>query len=570
MNLDYLCMGCMREKKEWTPVCPFCGYDGVNTANKENQLPTWTLLNNSYLIGKSLGEGGFGTTYLSFDINLHKKMVIKEFFLDGYAYRVPGDLNVYTYQDQRGDMFVKQKNKFVEEARILAQIDEQPGIVKVISYFEANRTAYIAMEFIEGQSLKNYVAANGGRLAPDYAIDLLKPVIAALAAVHQKGVVHRDISPDNIMLDRSGRLKLIDFGAAKDRSGNLSADKVFKPAYSPPEQMLVDGIIGAYSDVYALCASIYRIITGLRVPPATERLKQDTLVSPSAMGIAINPIYESAILRGLTLDASKRIKNATDLYYFLYVYSNETGASDNGIKKKIEESSTEVIMDKMRRQSRARNNKIMAAIAISVIIVLGCMIIAFNHFFKGEDEYKDKTTTSDVTEDRDGAGHDINNDVHLQDEGDNAGNYEGDDAAGVTTLQEELYRFIEEGNQNPKMEIDREYEKVVSDLVNKAAGNKVKDKYEAVDNINSIIYSSNISSYVGAGYQAIVFTGNTSVKTVYDYFNQEIAKLNEQYKKDNPGSQDLNMADLHNCSAVGVAVVADDAGIYYWMVMYRY
>ncbi|MBP3621682.1 MAG: serine/threonine protein kinase [Lachnospiraceae bacterium] len=240
-----------------------------------NKLPEGLLLNKTYSVGACLGEGGFGITYLGFDVNLEKKVAIKEFFLSGYCDRTAGTYEVVPKDGAKGQTFCREKARFVEEARILAKIDEHPGIVKVLTYFEENGTAYIIMEFIEGRSLKSYINERGGWLPVTETLELMEPIIKALAAVHDKGIVHRDISPDNIMLTTSGRVKLIDFGAAKSKEMDLNSNRVFKKSYSPIEQCERDGEIGTYSDIYAICATIYQIITGTKPPSALERKKEN-------------------------------------------------------------------------------------------------------------------------------------------------------------------------------------------------------------------------------------------------------------------------------------------------------
>ena len=258
-----------------------------------HQLPSGTYLEqNKYYIERVLGDGGFGITYLGYDVKLQRKVAIKEFYMRGYCYRNPGDPNVYTEAGEKRENFEKMKRQYIEEGRVLAALGEQPGVVNVYTFIEENNTAYLVMDFVEGQSLDAYVKGRGGRLSVSETLAIMRPVIRALAGVHKRGVIHRDISPDNIMITHDRKVKLIDFGAAR-MYGNYNYLRVQKGGYSPIEQVTPGAQIGPYSDVYALCATMYTCMTGVKVPHAVERAKQDRLVPPSAMGLVIAPQVET-------------------------------------------------------------------------------------------------------------------------------------------------------------------------------------------------------------------------------------------------------------------------------------
>ncbi len=375
MNINNLCMGCMQEKSEQGGTCPYCGYDENRHGNKAHQLPIWTILKGAYAVGRALGDGGFGITYIGFDLNLQKKVAIKEFYPEGFCLRAADGKNVVALEGEKGAFFSQEKQRFVEEARILAQIDEQPGVVKVNQYFQENNTAYIVMEFLEGKTLMSILKENNYQLDTVYVLELIKPVVRALANIHDKGVVHKDISPDNVMILSDGRAKLIDFGAAKDKQTGADEVRVYKESYSPLEQRDINGEIGTYSDVYALCATIYRCITGRKVPSPIARMNGEVLYSPSQYGIQIEPLVEAAIMNGLEIDIDERIKNASDLYYFLYLYGKEHNASFDGMQRKIRESSTKTIMDKLAAEKRSDKRKKMIAFLAAVLLIMGMVVI---------------------------------------------------------------------------------------------------------------------------------------------------------------------------------------------------
>ena len=173
-----------------------------------HQLPSGTYLEqNKYYIERVLGDGGFGITYLGYDVKLQRKVAIKEFYMRGYCYRNPGDPNVYTEAGEKRENFEKMKQQYIEEGRVLAALGEQPGVVNVYTFIEENNTAYLVMDFVEGQSLDAYVKGRGGRLSVSETLAIMRPVIRALAGVHKRGVIHRDISPDNIMITHDRKVK---------------------------------------------------------------------------------------------------------------------------------------------------------------------------------------------------------------------------------------------------------------------------------------------------------------------------------------------------------------------------
>lgn len=292
-----------------------------------HQLPSGTYLEqNKYYIERVLGDGGFGITYLGYDVKLQRKVAIKEFYMRGYCYRNPGDPNVYTQTGEKRENFEKMKRQYIEEGRVLAALGEQPGVVNVYTFIEENNTAYLVMDYVEGQSLDAYVKGRGGRLSVSETLAIMRPVIRALAGVHKRGVIHRDISPDNIMITHDRKVKLIDFGAAR-MYGNYNYLRVQKGGYSPIEQVTPGAQIGPYSDVYALCATMYTCMTGVKVPHAVERAKQDRLVPPSAMGLVIAPQEEAVLMQGLAIDPAQRYANAEQLYQALYETSMEQTGS---------------------------------------------------------------------------------------------------------------------------------------------------------------------------------------------------------------------------------------------------
>ena len=290
-----------------------------------------TRLIGHYTIEGVLGQGGFGITYLGTDELHEKKVAIKEFFPQGIVTRnIEYQDNVTVTFVGEKDNYEKGKERFLKEARTMAKFSKDEGIVKALDFFEINNTAYIVMEYLEGVTLKQYLRENQ-RIAPEDLIELLVPLIESLDEIHSQGMIHRDISPDNIMVLPDGRIKLMDFGAARDYTefGEKSLSIVLKPGYAPPEQYQTHGIQGPWTDIYALCATMYKCITGENPPDAIERVMDDSLKKISEFGIAIPPQEEEAIIKGMSVSAKDRYQDIKDFCEDLYGAYEETPASEN-------------------------------------------------------------------------------------------------------------------------------------------------------------------------------------------------------------------------------------------------
>ena len=315
-----------------------------------------TRLIGRYTIEKVLGQGGFGITYLGMD-ELHEKPVaIKEFFPQGIVTR-----NI-EYQDTVTVTFVgekenyeKGKERFLKEARTMAKFSKDEGIVKALDFFEINNTAYIVMEYLEGITLKQYLRENQ-RIAPEDLIELLVPLIESLDEIHSQGMIHRDISPDNIMVLPDGRIKLMDFGAARDYTdfGEKSLSIVLKPGYAPPEQYQTHGVQGPWTDIYALCATMYKCITGENPPDAIERVMDDSLKKISEFGIVIPPQEEAAIIKGMSVSAKDRYQDIKGLCEDLYGGYEETSVSENKESEIKIETGSEIKVTEIAEQQKSQ------------------------------------------------------------------------------------------------------------------------------------------------------------------------------------------------------------------------
>lgn len=280
-----------------------------------HQLPRGTVLNGRYTVGEVLGQGGFGITYAAQDLVLNVRVAIKEYYPTGYVNRDSSQsYEVVLVNDKERDFVEKGRERFLEEARALAKFQNLPGVVGVQSYFEQNGTAYIAMEYLEGTDLRRYLDNNLPFDADDI-FQRMQPVMDALEQIHAAGMLHRDISPDNIMLLSDGSLKLTDFGAARliDYDEPRTVSIVLKPGYTPEEQYLPKGKLGPWTDIYALCATLYRCITGAAPEEALQRAYEDEIEWPSELGFEIAPEQEAVLKKGMATRPENRFQTVAQM-----------------------------------------------------------------------------------------------------------------------------------------------------------------------------------------------------------------------------------------------------------------
>lgn len=305
------CFGCMESYDDSMQKCPHCGYEEATMSQESFQLRPGLTLKGHYLLGKVLGYGGFGTTYLAWDETMRRTVAIKEYLPTVFATRGTERTMVTVYAGAKAEQFEKGRKQFLEEARKLARFTGHDSIVGVYDFFEENGTAYIVMEYLDGETLTEYLRRER-RMTFEAALRVMVPVLKALQEVHKEGIIHRDIAPDNIRITKDGKVKLLDFGAAREASINHShsLSVIYKPGYAPEEQYQSRGEQGPWTDVYALAATFYRMITGTKPAPALERLVSDTLVPPSELGVRISKNQETALLNALNVRKENRTQSA--------------------------------------------------------------------------------------------------------------------------------------------------------------------------------------------------------------------------------------------------------------------
>lgn len=329
------CLNCMKEFDEQYGVCPHCGHIPGKEPKEAYQLCQGVLLAGRYVIGTAVGVGGFGITYKAWDNTLQKMIAIKEYYpsANGIVNRTPGQSQVIVYSGERALAYNNGKIRFLAEARNMAKYNTHPNIVHVYDFFEENGTAYIAMEFLEGVSYKDFIASNGGRVEVAVALEVTLSVLDALKEIHRTGIIHRDVSPDNVFICQGGVIKLIDFGAARFSTGEeeKTLSIILKPGYAPPEQYRSRGRQGPWTDIYAVGAMFYRAVTGMKPEESVNRLVQDHVEPPSQINPDIPEYISNSIMRAMALNQELRFRNVDQ---FKEAIQNKTRVLDVGTELK--------------------------------------------------------------------------------------------------------------------------------------------------------------------------------------------------------------------------------------------
>ena len=316
MKHDF-CPYCMTPVEEGKP-CGACGLTQGSYTPSPHHLPPGTVLKERYLVGRVLGEGGFGITYIGCDLQLELKVAIKEYFPTDKASRVSqASLDVASYTGAAGVNYDKGLEKFLQEARTIARMDKQPVIVNVRDFFQVNHTAYIVMEYVEGTTFKELAEQRGGRIPAGELLYLMEPLFFALKEMHANGLIHRDISPENLMIEK-GEVRLLDFGCARESAdGGNTLTIALKHGYAPVEQYQSKGQ-GPWTDVYALSATIYYCLTGRKPPQAMDRLVEDELIPPRKLGVDLTQRQENALLHGMAVPPKRRFQTMDEFHTALY------------------------------------------------------------------------------------------------------------------------------------------------------------------------------------------------------------------------------------------------------------
>ena len=348
--------------KEEREVCPYCGYcEGTPPKELYHLYPGVGLYNNRYVIGTCIGFGGFGITYKAWDNVLETVVAVKEYYPTGLVQRVPGKPQVIIYTGESKEEYMQGLERFLDEAKNMAKFVDNPNIVHVDAFFEENNTAYLVMEYLPGMTLKSYLKSKGGRIGCEEVIPIADAVITALKEIHAGGIIHRDISPDNIMLCNDGRIKLLDFGAARfsDADQERTRSIILKPGFAPPEQYQAKSKQGPWTDIYALCATVYRAITGVLPDESVNRVIEDTVQSPIQIYSDIPERISNTVMKGMSIYPEIRFSNVDELKKAL-----------DGEKKVMEP----------KKELRVRRMKRTITVGIALLVVVSMSLYVYNMY----------------------------------------------------------------------------------------------------------------------------------------------------------------------------------------------
>ena len=330
-----ICLNCLNTYEEGVKVCPHCGLGNWKYQAAEKTLELGTMLKSRYKIGTVIGDGGFGITYRAVDMNTGKGVAVKEFYPREVVARSSMDhTTVKLVNRDNTAQFQKGLNSFLEEANGLARFNNIDKIVNVYDFFEQNGTAYIVMEYLRGKPLSRYAKDHGGKISVSAAINVIMKMCEALSYVHGAGMVHRDISPDNIFVEKTGKIKLIDFGAARESYGNeeKTLSIVLKPNYAPPEQFRKKSRQGPWTDVYALGATVYKLLTGRTPDQAIDRIMEDEMQVPSRYNPEVPLFLDRIVMKMMAPKIEDRFQNCDEVRREMlkHVTYNPNAALDYG------------------------------------------------------------------------------------------------------------------------------------------------------------------------------------------------------------------------------------------------
>lgn len=363
------CYSCFKEFDEQYSICPHCGQVEITKAKEPIHLAPGLVLANRYIIGQEVGSGGFGIVYKAWDTKLETIVAVKEFFVARFMTRAEGLKNIIVSKKSQEE-YEYRKERFLAEARDMAKFGTHKNIPNVFEYFEENNTAYIVMELLQGASLSEYLKNNTGAIDTDFAIMITNEIGNALKSLHENNIIHRDVAPDNIYIcsGKDIRLKLMDLGAAKLANATDDViDIILKPGYSPTEQYDNSNNIGPWSDIYALGATLYVMLTGVKPDESTNRKQKDEVVYPHMLNPNVSENLSNAVMKAMALDIHMRFKNVDEFLKAI-----------NGERKVIS----------IAQEKKRRNMKRFISIGVaSLVLLIGGGVVLNTYLEKRAEQY---------------------------------------------------------------------------------------------------------------------------------------------------------------------------------------
>lgn len=310
-----LCMGCMNQIDEKMTICPHCGFNEAALKQESYYLNPGTVIGGKYIVGKALSYGGYTVTYLGMDAEKNRKVMIKEYLPSDFSTRSEGDTEVTIYSGDACEQFEQGLTTFLNEANRIQQLQNPQGIMRVYDCVAENDTGYVISEYLEGKTLKQ-IMEEGKRFSVQEAKEFVCRILEGLRQVHPLDIIHCDIAPETILVSNTGEIKLLDFGATRyvTTANSKSLAIILKQGFAPEEQYRSRGERGSWTDVYALGAVMYYMITGVVPVESVDRALMDELKEPSKLGVQIPSNIENALMNALNVYQKDRTPSAEIFY----------------------------------------------------------------------------------------------------------------------------------------------------------------------------------------------------------------------------------------------------------------
>jgi len=355
------CFACFKEYDDAFQVCPHCGSIEIKKPKEPVHLVPGTILANRYVVGRAVGSGGFGIVYSAWDLKLETVVAVKEFFVSRLVTRAEGLKNLILTKKSQEE-FEYRKERFLAEARNMAKFGSHRSIPNVFEFFEENNTAYIVMELLRGVALNDYLNQSGRKIDIGFALMITNEVGNALKSLHEQNIIHRDVAPDNVYIcsGKEIKIKLMDLGAAKlADSTDEVIDIILKPGYSPTEQYDNSKNIGPWTDIYALGATLYVMLTGIKPDESTDRKIKDEVIPPHVLNPLVSENLSNAIMKAMAIEKHMRFRTVQE---FL--------SAINGERK---------ILPLAKEKKRRKLKRFMGIVAAFAILIFG-LIFVYNTY----------------------------------------------------------------------------------------------------------------------------------------------------------------------------------------------
>lgn len=378
MNIDNLCMNCMNEiygEKQ----CSHCGYY-VDSPQISPYLPLKTALGGKYIIGRVISSNSEGATYMAYDMERKTPVTVREFLPERLIERKVGETQVIV-NEQWKEQYYYYLDEFLKLWRNLARVRGLSALIPVIDIIEDNNTAYAVKEYFDSISLRDFLLkSNTGYLNWEKAKIIFMPVLSTLSALHELGIVHYGINPDNLLLGRDGKLRLSGFSIPQARQEGTDFSPELSEGYTPIEQYSYGYPKGSWSDIYAFCAVLYRALVGTVPQDSLSRSANDQLLIPARYAEII-PVYViNALMNGMQIEPQERTQTVEALREELSATPGNVVSSYSGVNVPTGESAPK---QEVQTASEKSDDKdiIKKTVLITFLACIGVGLLIFGGLF---------------------------------------------------------------------------------------------------------------------------------------------------------------------------------------------